>query len=255
MAAIFSRSGDMASSVSRLGTSILRTNRVASLSRLSRRLHHARLVSAGATISASTPDAKRVLVCIADGSEEIETSGIYDTLIRGGVDARLVKVGGDDKADLKCKMSRGMTFVADSHLDDLSEETEPFDMVVLPGGLPGAQAFASSPRLLSMLKDRKDKGQWYAAICASPAVVLEPNGLLPSKATCFPGLQDKIASQLSNDPSASRVVIDSDSKVVTSQGPGTTMEFGVELLSILVGDEKADEVAKGLLIKRAAVPA
>ncbi|GAB5370943.1 hypothetical protein AAMO2058_001536500 [Amorphochlora amoebiformis] len=193
--------------------------------------------------SPTTADGPKVVVCIADGSEEIETSGIYDTLIRGGVNAILAKVGG---GDLKCKMSRGMTFVADTHLEDFKDNN--CDMVVLPGGLPGAQAFANSPKLLSMLKDRKEKGEWYAAICASPAVVLEPNGLLPKSATCFPKLQEKIIGSISNDPS-SRVVIDNESRVVTSQGPGTTLEFSVELLRILVGEEEANKVAEGLLIK------
>eukprot|EP00466_Bigelowiella_natans_P008674 jgi/Bigna1/92912/estExt_fgenesh1_pm.C_980003 len=189
------------------------------------------------------------MVCIADGSEEVETSGIFDTLIRGGVDVTLAKVGGD-KANLICKMSRGMSFVAERHFEELSPANEKFDMVVLPGGLPGAQAFSESEKLVSELQQRKEAGEWYAAICASPAVVFAPNGLLPEKATCFPALHEKISSHLSDGASTSRVVVDPAKKVVTSQGPGTTLEFAVELVSILMGDDKADEVAKGLLIER-----
>jgi len=194
--------------------------------------------------SSQEANQKKVIVCIADGSEEIETSGIFDTLIRGGVHATLAKIGGNG---LECKMSRGMTFVADEHFDGSASA----DMIVLPGGLPGAEAFSQCPDLIEALKRRKENKEWFAAICASPAVVLEPNGLLPGKATCFPGLQSRIAPVLENDPASARVVVDEASRCVTSQGPGTTLEFAVELLRILVGGEKAQEVAKGLLISTA----
>eukprot|EP00468_Gymnochlora_sp_CCMP2014_P009333 CAMPEP_0167751020 /NCGR_PEP_ID=MMETSP0110_2-20121227/6323_1 /TAXON_ID=629695 /ORGANISM="Gymnochlora sp., Strain CCMP2014" /LENGTH=204 /DNA_ID=CAMNT_0007636423 /DNA_START=141 /DNA_END=752 /DNA_ORIENTATION=- len=191
---------------------------------------------------ASSNEKKKVIVCVADGSEEIETSCIYDTLVRGGVDVRLAKVDGQPAGPLACIMSRGMSFNAEVHFEDI--KTDDYDMIVLPGGLPGSKAFAASDSLKSTLQKRKEDGKWYAAICAAPAIVLEPNDLLPKTATCFPALHNEIESKIENDPKTSRVVIDREGKVVTSQGPGTSLEFGVELLRVLVGNEKADEVAK-----------
>eukprot|EP00469_Lotharella_globosa_P007243 CAMPEP_0167775146 /NCGR_PEP_ID=MMETSP0111_2-20121227/2394_1 /TAXON_ID=91324 /ORGANISM="Lotharella globosa, Strain CCCM811" /LENGTH=162 /DNA_ID=CAMNT_0007665023 /DNA_START=23 /DNA_END=511 /DNA_ORIENTATION=+ len=152
-------------------------------------------------------------------------------------------------------MSRGMTFVADVAFDDVVKEAGPKDkemssvsMVVLPGGMGGAQTFAKSSALLSVLKHRKAKGLWYAAICASPAQVLLPNELLPKKATCYPALREKIAKCVDEGSVANRVVVDADAKCVTSQGPGTTLEFAVRLVALLRGNEVAKEVAKKLLL-------
>eukprot|EP00471_Norrisiella_sphaerica_P002780 CAMPEP_0184493558 /NCGR_PEP_ID=MMETSP0113_2-20130426/26288_1 /TAXON_ID=91329 /ORGANISM="Norrisiella sphaerica, Strain BC52" /LENGTH=153 /DNA_ID=CAMNT_0026878855 /DNA_START=132 /DNA_END=593 /DNA_ORIENTATION=+ len=143
-------------------------------------------------------------------------------------------------------MSRGMTLVADKHLKDASGKI--YDMIVLPGGGGGAKTFAASEPLLELLKGQQKLKRWYAAICASPAIVLAPNGLLPKRATCFPALHGKIKPLIENDPAKSRVVVDADTHCITSQGPGTTLEFAVTILRKLVGDEKADDVAKGLLL-------
>jgi len=184
----------------------------------------------------------------ADGSEEIETSGIFDTLIRGDVQVTLAKVGGGGDS-LTCQMSRGMKFVAETHLESLDLQETKFDIIILPGGFGGAKTFAGCKKLIAALKQQIEAKRWYAAICASPAIVLEPNGLLPKKATCYPALHSKITHSIENEPSALRVVVDKDAKCVTSQGPGTTLEFGVALLVLLVGEKKAKEVEKALLLE------
>lgn len=210
-------------------------------------------------------DAKAIRVCVlvADGSEEIETCGCYDTCIRAGFDTVLAKVDGPEgdsaiSNTLRCTMSRGMHFIADQPFSKIVAQDKSgclaeFDMVMLPGGSGGAKAFAANKDVVSILKKRKASRRWYAAICASPAIVLLPNGLLPTLSTCYPSLQPALSAQIeSGSPSekalAQRVVVDKASRCVTSQGPGTTLEFATTVVAVLAGGQKASAVAKALLL-------
>ena len=127
--------------------------------------------------------AKKVLVPIADGSEEIEAVCIIDTLRRAGAEVTVASV---DK--LQVTASRGVKLVADALIADCAGQT--YDCIALPGGMPGAEHLRDSAELIEMLKKQKQAGRLYAAICASPAVVLQHHGLMEKvRATCFPGLQ------------------------------------------------------------------
>lgn len=179
---------------------------------------------------------KHVLVPIADGIEEIEACTIIDVLRRAKIEVTVASV-----SDLQVTASRGVKIVADTLIADCKDET--FDLIVLPGGMPGAEHLRDCPALIDMLKAQKAAGRFYAAICASPAVVFVPHRLIDGKtATCYPSMQEKLPA-----PSTQRVVVDGN--CITSQGPGTAMEFAVELVRQLLGPEKADEIAKPLLMK------
>ena len=182
---------------------------------------------------------KRVLVPIADDSEEIETTCITDTLTRFGAEVVVasVKPGGE----LVCKMSRGVKMLADIPIEEAAGQE--WDLVALPGGMPGAEHLRDNETLISILKKQKEEGKLYGAICASPAVVLATHGLVGEGATCFPadGLRKKMSSPVDED-----VVVQGN--VATSKGPGTALAFGVKLGELLYGKEKAAEVAGGLLI-------
>lgn len=180
---------------------------------------------------------KRVLVPIADGTEELEAVGIIDILRRAGADVVVSSVG-----DLQITASRDVKLEADTFISECTEET--FDLIALPGGMPGAEHLRDSEELVKMLKHQKEEGRLYAAICASPAVVFQPHGLLSGKkATCHPGrvnnLENKEAANL-------RVVVDGN--CITSQGPGTVMEFALKLVELLFGEEKMKEVAGPLVM-------
>lgn len=180
--------------------------------------------------------AKTVLVPIADGTEEIEACTIIDVLRRAGLQ---VTVAGVRVRQITA--SRGVTLVADRTVADCEGET--YDAIVLPGGMPGAEHLRDCEPLIAMLKAQKAAGRLYAAICASPAVALVPHGLLDGKtATGYPSTQDQLPSA-----SAERTVVDGN--CVTSQGPATAMAFAVELIRQLCGEEKAEEVAEGLLME------
>jgi protein deglycase len=99
--------------------------------------------------------------------------------------------------------------------------------------------------LIDLLKQQKHQDKWYGAICAAPAVVLYAHGLLPSPATGYPGFEKDLDATI-DYRKHDRVVV--TGKCVTSQGPGTAMEMGVKLIELLCGKDKADAVAKGLLM-------
>lgn len=119
--------------------------------------------------------------------------------------------------------------------------------MVLPGGMPGAEHLRDCETLISLLKHQQKEQRFYAAICATPAVALAPHGLLPSAggATCYP--LDAFRSVMKH-PSDEEVVVQDN--VVTSQGPGTALQFALTLGEKLYGKEMADQVAKGLLVSR-----
>ena len=181
--------------------------------------------------------AKKVLVPIADGTEEIEAVCVIDVLRRAGADVTVASVG-----ELQITASRGVKLVADQLITACMDET--YDLVVLPGGMPGAEHLRDSKELETILKDQRDQGRLYGAICAAPAVVLKHHGLLDQRqATCHPNF----VSNLENiDLVQARVVV--DGTCVTSRGPGTALEFALKLVELLYGKEKADEVAAPMVM-------
>jgi 4-methyl-5(b-hydroxyethyl)-thiazole monophosphate biosynthesis len=120
-----------------------------------------------------------------------------------------------------------------------------YDCIALPGGMPGAEHLRDCPPLIEKLRQQKQAGCLYGAICASPAVVLQARGLLPkTRATCYPAMRGKL------DPAyASDEPVVADGQCVTSQGPGTAIAFALKLVELLFGATKAREVADGMLVR------
>ncbi|KAL6040791.1 Chaperone protein YajL [Balamuthia mandrillaris] len=184
---------------------------------------------------------KNVLVPVADGSEEIETVSIIDTLRRAGANVTVAAVG--DALEVTC--SRKVKLVADVRLKDL-ETAQQWDLIALPGGLDGAENLRRSEELKQLLLRQNQEGRLYAAICASPAVVLQTHGLLEGKqATCYPA--ERFVSSLKLKDSIEDVVVE-DGNCVTSRSPGTALPFALRLVQRLYGREKAEELAKTMLV-------
>ncbi len=180
---------------------------------------------------------KKVLVPVADGSEEIEAVCIIDVLRRAGAEVTVASVG-----ELQITASRGVKLVADTCITDCTDKT--YDCIALPGGMPGAEHLRDSKELITLLRHQTDGGRLFAAICAAPVVVLQHHGLLGGRrATSHPGFSDA----LEKEEVGSRVVVDGN--CVTSRGPGTAIEFALTLVEILFGKEKADEVSAPMLVK------
>lgn len=187
--------------------------------------------------------APRALVPVSDGSEEIEAVGIIDTLRRGGIEVTVARVPSPCGSNLELTASRGVRLMADRALAECLD-TE-WDAVVLPGGLPGAEHLRDSEELTALLQAHVAAGRLLGAICAAPVTVLAEHGLLDGRhATCFPTLAEWLPADSRRDE---RVVV--DGTLVTSQGPGTALEFAVTLVGILCGPEKRDEIAAQLLLK------
>lgn len=179
----------------------------------------------------------RVLVPLAQGCEELEAVTVIDLLRRAGID--VVTAGLDEQP---VTASRGVRLIPDAALSEVMGED--FDMIVLPGGLPGADHLDRDARIHALLTSMSESGRFTAAICAAPKV-LASAGLLDGKsATSYPGVID--AMGLKNTRLLQDAVV-IDGKVVTSRGPGTAMDFALALIELLLGPEKRREVETPLV--------
>mmetsp|Transcript_1232 Transcript_1232/g.1787 ORF Transcript_1232/g.1787 Transcript_1232/m.1787 type:complete len:189 (+) Transcript_1232:198-764(+) len=185
---------------------------------------------------------KRVLVPVAQGSEELEAITCIDTLRRAGCTVTVASV--EPTKEIKC--SRGVVIVADQLLSDCIKE-EGFDCILLPGGMPGASRLAGSKELILCLKQHISNENVIAAICAAPAVILEKQELVVGKnLTCYPTFQDQVKN---NRYVNAHVVVSDDKLLITGQGPGAALEFALQVVRCLCGPEKAEEVSTGMLSK------
>lgn len=181
---------------------------------------------------------KTAFVPIADGSEEIEAVCIIDTLRRAGVQVTVASVD-----TLQITAARGVKITADVLIADCERLT--YDLIALPGGMPGAEHLRDSAVLTRMLQRQKAEGRWYAAMCASPAVIFNHHRLIDGlRVTCHPSMMAQLTHAI---PVDERVVV--DGQCVTSRAPGTAIEFALKLIELLFDAEKAQKVAGPMLVK------
>lgn len=177
----------------------------------------------------------RVLVPLAEGFEELEAVTIIDLLRRAGIE---VVSAGLEAGPVRA--SRGTVILPDDTLYNVIHQD--FDMIALPGGLAGADHLNNDHRLREKIEEMAKSGDYIAAICAAPKVLASTGLLNGKKATSYTGaLDDAKGVKLVDDP----VVI--DGKVATSRGPGTAMDFALELIELLLGPEKRADVETPLL--------
>lgn len=179
----------------------------------------------------------RTLVPLAQGCEELEAITVIDLLRRAGVE--VVSAGLDDRP---VKASRGTVLIPDTTLDQVIAQA--FDMIVLPGGLPGADHLDQDPRIRSLLQSMHSKGNYTAAICAAPKVLASAGLLAGRKATGYPGVLEKTGC---TDINIDAGAVVKDGTIVTSRGPGTAMDFALTLIELLVGSGKRQEVERALV--------
>jgi len=177
----------------------------------------------------------KVLVPLADGCEELEAVTIIDLLRRGGIE--VVSAGLNPGT---VRASRGVQLVPDVTLDMALQDD--YDMVVLPGGMPGATHLKDDARIIDLLKKMAAAGKYTAAICAAPMVLAEAGLLKDKQATSYPGALDGVPGV-----SVSTAAVVQDGKVLTSRGPGTAMDFALALVETLTGAENRRKVEAGLV--------
>jgi 4-methyl-5(b-hydroxyethyl)-thiazole monophosphate biosynthesis len=188
---------------------------------------------------------KRAIVFLAEGFEEVEAITPVDYLRRAGVETITASIGNDERV----LGSHGIAVNADSVLAKLEEQGKldpaAWDAVVLPGGGRGAENLAASTALGSFVTAMAGAGRLVCAICAAPAVVLAPLGLLGGRSfTCFPGMEERVSGAIWKED---RVVIDGN--LVTSRGAGTAGEFAVAVIGKLIGDAEGEKVARSVLLR------
>jgi 4-methyl-5(b-hydroxyethyl)-thiazole monophosphate biosynthesis len=173
---------------------------------------------------------------LADGFEETEAIASIDILRRA--DINVIMCGLNNKTvtgahDIKVE--------ADMTLDDFSDD---LDALVLPGGMPGAEHLARSEKVKKLIQETNNKGRVVAAICASPAVVLAPTGILSGKrATCYPGME----KELGKDTAFIEENVVVDGNIITSRGPGTALQFALAIVEKMLGKDAADTHKKRTL--------
>lgn len=178
-------------------------------------------------------------IFLAPGFEEIEALATVDAMRRAGM--KIVEVSVTDTKHVTG--ATGQTVVADSLLTDIDPTDA--EWIIIPGGQPGADNLHSSQKVNEIIKNQYERGGKIAAICAGPAVVVAPTGILTGKkATCYLGLGNMIESEGGTYVKEPVVI---DGNIITSEGPGTTLMFAKAIISASVGKEKADETLSSML--------
>ena len=180
---------------------------------------------------------KKVYILLADGFEEMEALVPCDILRRGEVEVSLVGTQGRRNV----KGAHNIIVQTDLLLEEISEDG---DMILLPGGLPGAEHLKNNNEVLRFLKDHDEKEKYLAAICAAP-IALQEAGLLENKNyTAYPGIEKNISD---GHYKKEGVVI--DGRIITSQGPFYAMEFALTLLEVLMGEKKVNGIKEEILLE------
>jgi len=179
----------------------------------------------------------KVLVPLAEGCEELEAVTVIDLLRRAKV--TVVTAG---LVPGPVRASRGTVLVPDAKLEDVIGDD--FDMIVLPGGLPGADHLGRDARLIAKLHAMASDGLYICAICAAPKVLAEQGLLDGKRATAYPGVVE-----LGAYPGVTWTggAVEQDGRVITSRGPGTAMDFALALIAALCGDAVRGQVEQGLV--------
>ena len=179
---------------------------------------------------------KRVVLVLAEGFEEVEAVTPIDLLRRAGVEVTVAGLNGT-----VIKSARDLLISAEVTFDKVSDN---FDALILPGGGVGAKNLAASEKLKALIQEMNKKGKGVYAICASPVLVVSPTGILKGKsATCYKGMEEGFNPETKYVNQ--KVVIDGN--ILTSQGPGTSIDFALAIIEQLCGKETAQKIKSDIL--------
>ncbi|MBR3373889.1 MAG: DJ-1/PfpI family protein [Bacteroidaceae bacterium] len=179
---------------------------------------------------------KKAIVFLAEGFEEVEALTVVDVLRRGGVEVTTMSITEDPYVD----GAHGIEVLADA---DNEYEIDDADMIVLPGGMPGASNLRASAVVCDGVLSFVKAGKLVGAICAAPFVLGELGVLNGKKATCYPGFEDKLQGAAYTATRVQR-----DGNIITGNGPSSALPFALALLAAITDDDTAQQVADGMLV-------
>ena len=185
-------------------------------------------------------DTVRVALMFAPGFEEVEGIAVLDLLRRAGIAVDTVAVS----RDVMICASHGLRLLCDRTIDDRDFSFEPYDMIVLPGGMPGTTNLAACKPLCDELVARNAAGRPIAAICAAPTVFAALGILEGKRACCYPGMEDMLVA---GGATATEDPVTIDGNVITSRGMGTAIDFGLAIVEHYKGAAAAASLAKGIV--------
>lgn len=184
---------------------------------------------------------KLVYVFLADGFEEVEGLTAVDLLRRAGAEVKTVSVTGKKQI----MGAHEIRVESDLFIEELDAEKEKMaDMLVLPGGMPGTTHLKEHQGLAALLKKQHDRGGFLAAICAAPSVFAGLGFLEGKRATSYPDCVDPKCCGSYVEEAVVR-----DGHVITSRGVGTAIPFALTLIEVLMGKDRAEEVAASILYR------
>lgn len=175
---------------------------------------------------------KNVCILLANGFEEIEALTVVDVLRRANIKCDMVSI---DKEEVVG--AHNIKVISDMLIDDI----ENVDIVVLPGGMPGATNLRDDKRVINLIKDCLNNNKKVAAICAAPIVLGKADVIQNKNVTSYPGFEDELKGANYKEDS---VVVDGN--IITSRGPATALEFAYTLLKELES-HKEKEIREGML--------
>ncbi len=178
-----------------------------------------------------------VLVPLAPGFEELEAITITDLLVRA--DIKVTTCGLDDQP---VTASRGTTIIPNTSIDKIIDTA--FDLIVLPGGLPGADYLRDNEKVQSLIKKQAIENKYIAAICAAPKALAKAGILTNKRATSFPGVLEALED---NSITITNNAVEIDGNIITSRGPGTAIDFTLSLIELLIDKDKKYAINKQLV--------
>lgn len=166
---------------------------------------------------------KKTIVLFKEGFEEVEALSVVDVFRRANMPCLMVGMDSEEVTS-----SHQITIKMDTLFN---EEVKDADLVVLPGGLPGANNLRDDERVINILKEFNDQGKWIGAICAGP-IALQKAGIIKGKNfTCAPGFEDQLPDGCHQD-----TLVEIDGHLITGRGPAASFEFAYTLLEKMGGD-------------------
>ena len=182
---------------------------------------------------------KRVVVPLVDGVEEMEAVIVIDVLRRAGLEVLVAGLDGPGPV----RASRGVTLLADVSWTEAMEQ--PADALVLPGGLGGMEGLRADERVLLAVRDLLERGRLVAAVCAAPLVLARAGVAVGRQMTCHPSVREEL---LAAGAIGSEARVVQDGTILTSLGPGSSVEFALAVAGALVGPDRALEVSRAMCV-------